>query len=291
MSRGNQYTDIILRSSSGVRIAARECGPSAAEPLILLGGWPQTLHAWREVQGRFANCGFRTIAMDPPGLGGSDMLDRTDAYSTTSVAGVLTDALSEHGVERCALVGHDVGAWIAFAWATRSPLNVSKVALLDAAIPGAFPDEIFTIANAARTFQFFFNAVPELPEILTTGRERAFLEWLFKTKATVKGAITAADIDIYLRCYEQPEHMSAGFEYYRAVPTSIKALEGGDRLAMPVLALGAEHGVGEALEKALAPHCLDLEGGVIKGSGHFIPEEAPEALISRLLAFCGSPNS
>lgn len=280
-----------LSTPDGIRLASRTCGPAGGEPVVLIAGWPQTLHAWRHVQDRLAAAGVRSIAIDPPGLGESDLLGEPSRYVTTNCAKIMAAALAAAGINRYSLVGHDVGAWIAYAWACQASAGLVRVALLDAAIPGALPDAMFVISNAPKVFQFFFNAVPELPERLTSGRERVYLDWFFEIKTRVQGAVGREDIDEYMRCYGQPERMSAGYAYYRAVPQSIAALADVPKLRIPVLALGAEHGVGEALTKALALRCIDLEGGVIAGSGHFIPEEAPEDLTDRLVAFLRKQTS
>ncbi len=275
----------ILITSDGIRLAARACGPVSDAPVILIAGWPQTLHAWRHVQDRLAAEGIYSIAIDPPGLGESDLLGDVARYATSNVATIMADALARQGIRQYTLIGHDVGAWIAYAWACNAPAELARLVLVDAAIPGTLPEAGFPVENAPRVFQFYFNAVPDLPERLTNGRERVYLDWLFETKTRIAGAIGSGDIDEYMRCYGQPERMSAGYDYYRAVPQSIAALADASKLAMPVLAIGAEHGVGEGLAKALDPKCDDLTGDVIAGSGHFIPEEAPAELTDRLLAF------
>ncbi len=276
------FDDGYLVATGGVRIAARHAGPASGPAVVLVAGWPQTLHAWRHVQRKLAALGVRSVALDPPGLGASDLLDDAAAYATPAVARLMCSAVQNEGLGPVALVGHDVGAWIAFAWAATRGESLSRLMLLDAAIPGAFPEGLFDVTRAAGLFQFFFNAVPQLPERLTHGRERVYLDWLFETKVRVHGAVTSSDIDVYMACYGQPERMAAGFDYYRAVPRSITQLEGTGRLRMPVVALGAEYGVGEALANALSDRCDDLVGGVVAGSGHFLPEEAPDALVGRI---------
>ena len=86
-----------------------------------------------------------------------------------------------------------------------APTKPTRLALLDAAIPGTLPDAGFAVENAPRVFQFFFNAIADLPERLTIGRERVYLNWLYETKTRVVGAIGSDDIDEYMRCYGQAE--------------------------------------------------------------------------------------
>ena len=257
-------------------------------PILLIPGWPQTWYAWRVVMPLLAKSGRRVIACDPPGLGDSDLLPGGIQYDTGGIADMLAKALQSLGVAQADVVGHDVGTWIAFAYATRHPDAVRRLVLSEAGIPGVTPDSAFTLANAPRIFQFFFNSVPELPELLTRGKEREFLSWLFRTKAVNPDAIAPAALDEYLRTYGDPARMSAGSEYYRAVLADM-AQNKGSRLRAPTLALGGENGVGSALYEALKSHADDLQGGTMLGYGHYLPEECPEELAQRILAFVEKP--
>jgi pimeloyl-ACP methyl ester carboxylesterase len=276
-----------LAANGGLRIAGLDAGPLDAPLMILLPGWPQTAYAWRHVQPRLAKAGLRSLALDLPGMGGSDLLPDSQAYDTGRVADLLAGAVKRTGVERFALVGHDVGTWVAYAWATRQSDGVERLVLTEAAVPGVTAEGAFPLAAAPKIFQFYFNAVPDLPELLTDGRERELLAWLFDTKTLVDGAIAASDLDLYVESYRRPGRMSAGFAFYRALLDSIAQNKAAAAPAMPVLALGGEGGVGEALHSALKGKVAHLEGGMLPGVGHYIPEEAPDAFVERLLAFTG----
>ncbi len=279
---------IHLAATGGLKIAAHEAGPEAGPVILLAPGWPQTAHCWRRVQPILAEAGYRSLALDLPGMGGSDLLPQGLAYDTGHVADLLASAVAGAGIERFVLVGHDVGTWVAYAWATRHPQTVDKLCLTEAAIPGVTADGALPLAAAPKVFQFYFNAVEHLPELLTQGRERAFLDWLFRTKTMVKTAIGDADLDHYAQSYSRPGRMSAGFAYYRALLQSIEQNKAAPTPAMPMLALGGEGGVGEALYKALKVKAPLTQGGVLAGVGHYIPDEAPEAFAERLLAFMAS---
>jgi pimeloyl-ACP methyl ester carboxylesterase len=280
---GADFTDVwITVDETKLHFVKTGEGP----PIILIPGWPQTWYAWRRVMPLLAKSGRRVIVCDPPGLGDSDLLPAGKKYDTGAVADLLAKAFQALGVDRADVVGHDIGTWIAFAHAAQHPEMVRRLVLLEAGLPGITPDSAFALANAPRVFQFYFNSVPELPELLTRGKEREFLGWLFRTKTVNHDAISPADLDEYLRTYSDPARMTAGFEYYRAVLTDIEQNKSG-YLNMPVLALGAEKGVGTTLYTALRKHVADLEGGLIPGHGHYLPEECPEELTRRLLAFLG----
>ncbi len=81
--------------------------------------------------------------------------------------------------------------------------------------------------------------------------------------------------------------MTAGFAYYRAIfQTKVQNLEHAKtKLAMPVLALAGETGVGPAMLKTMQGVATDVRGVVLKGCGHYLPDEQPEALAAEILAF------
>lgn len=264
-------------------------GPPTAEVVVLLPGWPQTWYAWRKVMPELAGR-YHVLAVDPPGTGDSAI--PKSGYDTDTVANHIREGLAAAGVRApIHLVAHDIGTWVAFSYGHRFPRHVKSMILMDAAVPGLNLEQAFTLENAPRLFQFFFNAVEELPELLTDGKEREFLEFLFRSKSLVPGAISDHDLDIYARSYARPGRMKAGFEYYRAVPTSAEQNREA-QLPMPVLALGSQTGVRDSLVRALrsgpSPHA---DGGTLEGSGHYMPEERPGEVIERIVAFIEAHRS
>ena len=57
---------------------------------------------------------------------------------------------------------------------------------------------------------------------------------------------------------------------------------------MPVLAYGAETGVGAALIETMRLVANDVRGGVFEGCGHYMPEEAPRAVAEQVIKFMGA---
>ncbi len=266
----------------GVPIHHVEAG--RGEPVVLVPGWPESWYAWRRVMPLLAAAGYRAVALDPPGLGDSGLL-ADGKYDTGRVADLLQGVTQALGLGRYHLVGHDVGTWISFAWASRHAADLRSLVLLEAALPGITPDAAFGVENAPKVFQFYLNAVPELPELLVCGHEREFLAWLYRVKSVHTDAIGPADLDEYMRTYGDPARMAAGFGYYRAVPADIEQNRAASALLMPVLALGAEKGTGPALFQALKGRAPNLKGGQIDGYGHFLAEECPELLAQRITDF------
>ncbi|KAN0108643.1 alpha/beta-hydrolase [Hyaloscypha variabilis] len=254
-------------------------------PIVLLPGWPQTAEAFSELLPLLSP--HHTIyALDPPGLG--DSAPSTTGYDTKTISHTLHSAISTEISGPYHLVGHDVGAWIAYAWASQFPSSLLSLSVLDSGIPGTvqFPFPLPYELNI-KLWQFAFNRLPEIPEILTKGKEKELLDWLFEMKSVYPERITREKRDRYVKCYEKEGGMSRGFAYYRAGDESAVQNQGfaEKRLGMPVLALGGEKAVGKGMLLAMEKLADKAVGGVIEDCGHYVMEEQPEEVAERLLEF------
>ena len=258
----------------------------AGSTVILLPGWPETAEAYTDVFPSLAGQ-HSVLCIDPPGLGDSSPSE--SGYDTGTVGRILDQSLRSRAKEAFHLVGHDVGAWIAYAWAAQYPDRVKSLTLIDAALPGLAPPQSFPLPFEVnvKLWQFSFCTLPELPELLTQGRERELFEWLFRHKAEHPERISSVNRDRYVACYERPGGMSNGFAYYRAAALSASQnLEfSKQQLRMPVLALGGSAGMGDHLKKLIEPLAAHVEGGAIEDCGHYVMEEQPEVLAGKLLDF------
>jgi pimeloyl-ACP methyl ester carboxylesterase len=256
------------------------------DPVVLLHGWPQTWHEWRKVITLLAGS-YRLVVPDLPGLG--DSTQPAGGYDKKSIGVDLGEMCERLQLGRFHLVGHDWGGPSAFALACALPERVRTLTVLDVTIPGIGPD----ISQGGRRWHHAFHMTPELPEALVQGREREYLGWFYREFCWQRGAISEADMDEYVRCYARPGAMSAGFEYYRALPRdkadNQRLVDSGVRLKMPVLALGGARaearGRGEEPLESLRAVASNVRGGAIPECGHFIPEEQPALLAERLLDF------
>jgi pimeloyl-ACP methyl ester carboxylesterase len=268
----------------GLRLHYVTAGPEDAEPLVLLAGYPESWFAWRKVMPILAGR-YRVIAIDLPGQGDSDK--PIDGYDTGTVARRVHDLTARLGLTHYNLAAHDIGAWVALPYALMYPNEVSRLGLLDAGIPGVtLPDMLPTAPNRAwRTWHFAFHTVPDLPEALIAGRERVYLDWFLRRKTASPLSFSDADLDEYVRIFTMPGALRAGLAFYRAVSVSAeqnRALVGNRKLTMPVLAISADQGSIPDMSGPLRPFADDLRGETVSSSGHFIPEEQPEA-VARLL--------
>lgn len=258
-------------------------GPADGPALLLLHGWPQTWFMWRDVIPALAEAGYRVIAADLTGLG--DSTRPADGYDKLAVARDMAELMAALGHERYGVVAHDWGGPVAFALAAQFPQRVSAMAVFDAPVLG----DGGPIEHHGR-WHFGFHALPGLPEALTEGREDMYLRFFFRMAGARADAISEEAQAEYVRAYSQPGAMTAGFNYYRAVPQDIADnaafREAGRKLDMPILVYGgdpATRGRGLTALESWARMASNVSGGVAENCGHWIPEERPQFVADEVL--------
>ena len=256
-------------------------------PLLLLGGWPQNWYIWRDVMMPLAER-FTLVVPDPRGLGISDKPDH--GYDKGSIGRDLFGLMTALGHDRFAMVGHDCGMWVGYAMAADQPERIERIALGEAIIPGVavspplIPDE-----RLLNDFLWHNNfcRVRAVTEELVAGREEIFFDYQF-TKIPVPNPIPAQIRAFYIDLIKRDRRtLRASFDYYRAIDDDIPANRArmNTRLTMPVLGFAGELACAGAVEEQLRGVADDLRCTIIKGCGHFVPEEKPEELAALLSSF------
>ncbi|HCH49721.1 MAG TPA: alpha/beta hydrolase [Proteus sp.] len=256
----------------------------SGEPILLIPGWPQTWYTWRYVMTELAANGYMAIAVDPPGTGYSDRPN--SGYDTGTVATTMYNMMKQLGYTQYAVVGHDIGMWIGYAMASDYPSTINKIALAEAVIPGLAPAPSIFVKPEENIFlwHFMFNQVQDLPEMLTAGKEREYLNFIFDNWSYRRDRVAA---QTYIDSYSSPGGLRAGFAYYRAIPQTIlqNQQRAEKQLTMPVLAIGADHATRDAPQLTLQGRAINLKGVILNECGHFVTEECPEQLMVELLPF------
>ena len=144
----------------------------AGEPVVPLHGWPQTWYVWRRVIHILAE-NYRVIAPDLRRLG---QLGRPDeGLDKKLIAADIVDLVHDHLEQGLIhIVGHDWGGPVAFSYAIHNAEWVRTLALLDVPVPGDGTDTFW-----AGRWHHPFHWISDLPEALTTGRERIYLEYFY----------------------------------------------------------------------------------------------------------------
>jgi len=263
---------------NGIRLHYIEIGKGPL--VILLHGWPETSYSWRFTMQALAGQ-YRVVAPDLRGLG---LSERTvSGYDKKTIATDIKDLIAALGEKHADIVGHDMGGKAAYVMAHLYPSYVSKLVLVDCLIPGTEN----TDALHGGAWHYAFHMAPEFPEMLTKGREKEYISAQIKAWSYRKEAISESTIDEYVRHYATKGGMTAGFNYYRALPQDavlVKTFKN-QKLVMPVLAISGAHGVGDKLSKALLNDTVSLQTVIVPDSGHFVAEEDPAAFNSAVVKF------
>jgi len=281
-------------ASGGVRFLIAEDGQGKGErPLVLISGWPQTIHVWRHMFGPLAER-HHVIAVEPPALGQSEPLPA--GQDSRTVGAAILALLDELGVGELDLIGHDIGTWLGFPMAHLAPERIKRMAVIDAALPGLAPPTAYALepSRLMKVWHFYFNAVPDLPAALTEGRERIYIEQILRTRSEdFARTFTPDDVDVYVDAYARPGAMDAGFSYYRAIFKNIEDNQAfaARKLQLPILAIGGASWLGPVMEATFAGLGDKVTGASIAGSAHFVPEEQPEKLLAVIEPFLAQPTA
>lgn len=272
--------------ANGVRLHVWTAGSGPA--VVLLHGYPQSAIMWRKIAPTLA-LAHSVVVPDLRGYGESDK--PRDGYDKKTMARDIHDLMRALGHERYAVVGHDRGARVAHRLALDHQAAVTKLCLLDI-VP---THTLFSRTGrelAAAYWHWFFFQVPDLPEIMIEATLEPFLRAMFRALSSVAGAIEEEAIQEYLRVFRLPGTIRATLDDYRAAATRDFDDDEADlakRVTCPTLAIWGEFGKMHTLFDVLATwkeKATDVRGHPVP-CGHFIPEEAPERLLSDLQGFLG----
>jgi haloacetate dehalogenase len=274
-----------MAAVNGIRVHYVREG--AGPPVVLLHGWPQTWFCWRLLMPLLAER-FTLIAPDLRGYGLSDK--PAGGFDKRTMAADVRALVHELGHERVALVGHDRGARVAHRYALDHPGEVDRLAVLDIIPTRAMFARIDQ--QLARGFwHWLFHLQPDLPELLVGGNIEAYLRWFFERWTHNRPPVEEA-VPEYVRAFEAPGALRAGFHDYRATfPDDLDADDAsaaaGEKLTMPVLALWGATGLTGTLPVVdiWSEYATDVGGEAVGECGHFLPEEQPAVVADRLLRF------
>lgn len=281
-----------IEVSPGVDIACVAGGSGPA--LLLLHGHPQTHAIWHKVAPVLARH-FTVVAADLRGYGDSakpaGAPDHAD-YAKRTMAADQVALMRALGHERFRLLAHDRGARVAHRLAADHPAAVSRLVLLDIAPTLAMYEQTTEIFARAYWHWFFLIQRAPLPERLIEADPEAYLRDVMGSRHAGLAPFDPAAFAEYARCLAQPGAAHGLCEDYRAaagidLEHDRADREAGRRLAMPLLALWGERGIVQRCFRPLEEWrrvADDVSGGPLP-CGHYIPEEAPAALLEAALPF------
>jgi pimeloyl-ACP methyl ester carboxylesterase len=284
---------------NGVRLHYWSGGNPKGQPVLLWHGFLATGYAWRDVAPALADAGLAVLIADMRGYGDSD--------KPAGVAGYDARSLAEEGRALVAQLGfgmgkplihaaHDMGALPALLWTADHPQEVKGLLYIEAPVMlGEVLRKVFAYTEEAMAqgsmWWWILPLAPGVPERLIVGNERAFLGWFYEgDHALNKAAFTPAVIDEYLRTFSGKTGVLGSLGIYRAAFASIAQTEPllTTKIKTPVIAMGGANGLGGRVGEMVRHVAEHVEASVEPTSGHFLPEEAPDAVIRRIVAMASS---
>lgn len=263
-------------------------------PLLLLHGHPQTHAIWHRVAPNLAEH-FTVVACDLRGYGDSSKPqgepDHAN-YSKRALAADMVAVMHSLGFDTFSVLAHDRGARVAHRMALDHPQAVTRMALLDIAPTLAMYAQT-TEAFARAYWHWFFLIQPApMPERLIEADPGAYVKDVMGKRSAGLAPFDPRALAEYQRCLALPGAAHGICEDYRAaagidLEHDRIDRDAGHHLALPLMVLwGADGVVGRCFdplkEWKLVAH--DVQGGALP-CGHYIAEEAPDALLARVLPF------
>jgi pimeloyl-ACP methyl ester carboxylesterase len=254
--------------------------------VLLLHGYAETSRMWRPLFPRLTS-NFTVIAPDLPGIGGSAI--PSDGLDMAHAATRIHDLVKQLGLGKAAVVGHDIGLMVAYAYAAQFPADVDRLVLMDAFLPGVEGWE--AIYNNPGIWHFRFNG--PTPEALVRGRERTYFEHFWNDQAADKTrSLPKADREAYAAAYARPGRMRAAWAYFVSFQQAANdfAQFSRTKLTMPVLSIGGEKANGAALGRQVQLVATNAKSVTLPNTGHWVMEESPQATMDTLVRFLtGAP--
>jgi haloacetate dehalogenase len=279
-------------TGDGVRIHARIGG--AGPPLLLLHGHPQTHAIWHRIAPALA-ARFTLVLADLRGYGDSSKPPgdaQHDNYSKRAMARDMLRLMQALGHPHFAVLAHDRGARVAHRLALDHEGAVSRLVLLDIAPTLAMYEQTSQEFARAYWHWFFLIQPAPLPERLIEADPAAYVREVMGRRSAGLAPFDERALAEYIRTLSLPGTAHGVCEDYRAsagidLEHDRVDRDAGRRLAVPLLALWGAQGV---VHRCFEPLLLwrdvatDVRGEALP-CGHYIAEEAPEALLDRALPF------
>jgi len=281
-----QFKTSTVQTADGATIHVRSGGAGPA--VVLIHGFGDTGDMWGPLAAQLA----RRHTVIVPDLRGMGLSSRPAAgYAKKSQAADIRAVVESLGQDRTAVVGHDIGTMVAYAYAARFPAKVTRLVVMDAPVPGIDPWD--KLVRDPRLWHFDFGGRDA--ERLVAGRERIYLDRFWNQFAGDPARVDEATRAHYAKLYAQPGAMRAAFAQFNTIGTNDVADNRAGaqvKLGMPVLAIGGEKSFGPTMATVMRNAASNVREAVVPGAGHWLMEESPDAtvkLIDDFLSVDGDP--
>ena len=266
--------------SDGAQIFVRSGGSGPV--VLLLHGFGDTGVMWGPVVREIIKT-HTVVVPDLRGMGASS--HPAGGYEKRTQAADMRAVMTALGYDHSAVVAHDIGNMVAYAYAARYPDKVDRLIVIDAPLPGIDPWD--SVKCSPQTWHFNFRG-PDV-ERLVQGRERILLDRFYNELSAHPERIDEATRAYYAAVYARPGAMHSAFSQFAAFSQDAEdnKLTQKTKLTMPVLAIGGEKSFGPTMAVAMRNVAVDVKEAIVPDAGHWIMEENPTPAVNLIRDFLG----
>ncbi len=299
--------------TNGIELSVHLAGPEDGQPLLLAHGWPELAWSWKNQIPVLARAGYRVIAPDLRGFGGSDCPEGVENYDVDTLVADFTGLLDTLGHEKAVFIGHDWGGILVWHAAMLVANRVQGVIGVNTPhLPrGAEPPTHYFREIGGEDHYILRFQQPGQAESVFEGREDEFFAFIFGKPPTAEQfealfpAIThiprlfeqfkgrtedrivvgPEDRKVYADAYRKTG-FGPGMNLYRNFDANWRRMGGVDhRLAMPCKLVAAECDfmLPPKLAAWMPALCKDVDIDILEDCGHWTMWEQPEMLNAYLL--------
>ncbi|HUL98798.1 MAG TPA: alpha/beta fold hydrolase [Mycobacterium sp.] len=256
-------------------------GPADGPVVVLLHGFPQLNTSWNAIIDRLTARGYRCIAPNQRGYSPGARPTRRRDYRAAELVEDVRALLDAVGAQRVHLVGHDLGAAVAWGAADTLRDRVATLTSFSVPHPAAFAKALVSSRQGLASWYMYFFQLPWLPERLLLAPHGAGTRLSHSLRAAGQTA-QAADRDV--RAMSAPGMLTAALNWYRAIPLSNPRRAVG-KISAPTMYVWSDNDV--ALTEKPARDTANYVTGeyrfeILHGA-HWIPDEQPDKAADLLL--------
>lgn len=277
-------------------------------PLLLVHGWPETKRIYWKVIAPLADAGFDVIVPDLRGFGDSDVA--TGFHDVPAHSRDLYALVHDHlGLDRIVLCGGDLGGPVIQDMSLRFPQWVDRMVLFNSPLPFDKEQMAGMATRPATEASDYFVRQGTDPdglaaELDTPEKRRRYIAtfytsrfWAHPGAFTVRGSggrFGASEVvDFHTEPFADGKKLRASFGGYESTFSGAARSEP-TTMATPnftrclILFGTSDHVIYPEYDRMAAVVFPKHVGPfLLRDCGHFVPWEAPHALVSGLVAFCG----
>ncbi len=273
-----------IHSPAGADIFVRYGGTGPV--VVLLHGYAENSDSWAPLAADLMH-DHTVVVPDLRGIGRSSL--PADGYDKKTQATDIRAVVTTLGFDRTAVVAHDIGNMVAYAYTATYPDKVERLVVMDAPIPGIEPWNQILLNPGVWHFNFHGPDAERLVE----GRERIYFDRIWNDFTADKSKPDEATRNFFAATYARPGGMRAGFAQFTAFSQDAKDNQVFEqtKLTMPVLAVGGEKSFGPLQAVIMRHVAINVREAVVAGSGHWLMEERPVETVALIRGFLDPSSS